>query len=96
MRRVICERIQREICIGENILFLRGSRYSDSTCIEAYENYLRVILIRSGDSVNNHNEVGLLPKRVEPRRRNYARPFRIAKKASRKRRAFLCIYLDFY
>ncbi len=43
----------------------------------AYEDYLRVTLIRSGDSVINQNEVGILPKRVEPRRRSYARPFRL-------------------
>lgn len=51
MRRVICERIQRGIQIGESILFIQEKEVTSLS--EAYEDHLRMILIRSGDSVIN-------------------------------------------
>ena len=89
MRRVVCRRIQREINYGEIILFIQVIDYV--YLLEAYEDQLRVTLIRSGDSVINQNEVGLLPKRVEPRRKIYARPFRIAIKQVERGELFWCL-----
>ena len=78
MRQVLCEIIQREISLVELSYY------------KTWEDYLGVTLIRSGDSVINPMKWVLYTNKGGTATYDYARPFRIAEKANRKRELFYC------